>query len=603
MASHPALQQALQLAAQCLGRRDLDGAERALAPLSLLGQSNDANVLSMMGAIRLNQNRFAEAVAILSQGRVMAPREPMIVLNLARALAAMGRVAEARDAFRAAIKLKPDFVEALFEYAHMLHRTGALEEAEHGFRQLLRVMPADAHAKLALGSVLLDAGRPLEAEVILRRGLGEAADPRLKAQFHLQLSMALRRQRRDDEALTACDQAEALDPGLPGIALHRADTLQNLTRYGEALAILKAQVARFPADPGLHHAYNDLLYRLDHSREFLKSYDQAPQSRPLLLGKAFFLVHEKRYAEAHAICDALLARDPNDLVAAFSAANTLSLMQRNDEADKAFDALLLRHEGTAELFRRAAEPALLSGDPEKAAQLCEKALQLSPLDGPSLAVLSIASRMLGDGRDEAINRYDSFIQSFDLEPPEGFSDMTSFNAALDAELDRLHPRTREFIGQSLRGGSQTPENLFGMGLPMIEKLRARIDQTVARYIAALKEDARHPFLSRRERGFRYSGSWSSRLRDSGFHINHLHPGGWISSCYYVAVPQAVKKDCQGWIKFGEPSFDAPLKNPIRHAIQPQAGRLVLFPSYMWHGTIPFHDDATRTTIAFDVVPD
>ena len=41
---------------------------------------------------------------------------------------------------------------------------------------------------------------------------------------------------------------------------------------------------------------------------------------------------------------------------------------------------------------------------------------------------------------------------------------------------------------------------------------------------------------------------------------------------------------------------------IRRAIQPKPGRLVLFPSYMWHGTIPFHADAVRTTIAFDVVP-
>jgi hypothetical protein len=29
---------------------------------------------------------------------------------------------------------------------------------------------------------------------------------------------------------------------------------------------------------------------------------------------------------------------------------------------------------------------------------------------------------------------------------------------------------------------------------------------------------------------------------------------------------------------------------------------MLFPSYMWHGTIPFHDAAARTTIAFDAVP-
>jgi hypothetical protein len=32
------------------------------------------------------------------------------------------------------------------------------------------------------------------------------------------------------------------------------------------------------------------------------------------------------------------------------------------------------------------------------------------------------------------------------------------------------------------------------------------------------------------------------------------------------------------------------------------GRLILFPSYMWHGTVPFRATAARTTIAFDAVP-
>ena len=78
--------------------------------------------------------------------------------------------------------------------------------------------------------------------------------------------------------------------------------------------------------------------------------------------------------------------------------------------------------------------------------------------------------------------------------------------------------------------------------------------------------------------------------------------GWISSCYYVGVPGAVADESakQGWIKFGEPDFKVEL--PLRRAIQPRPGRLVLFPSYMWHGTIPFRSEEKRTTIAFDVVP-
>jgi hypothetical protein len=45
-----------------------------------------------------------------------------------------------------------------------------------------------------------------------------------------------------------------------------------------------------------------------------------------------------------------------------------------------------------------------------------------------------------------------------------------------------------------------------------------------------------------------------------------------------------------------------MRDTLRRAVQPVPGRLVLFPSYMWHGTIPFHAATARTTIAFDAIP-
>ena len=100
-----------------------------------------------------------------------------------------------------------------------------------------------------------------------------------------------------------------------------------------------------------------------------------------------------------------------------------------------------------------------------------------------------------------------------------------------------------------------------------------------------------------------TGCWSVRLRPNGFHTDHVHPRGWLSSACYIQVPKAVKSGGrEGWIKFGEPGTPtgAPL-SPERY-IEPVAGRLVLFPSYMWHGTAPFSGDDHRMTVAFDVVP-
>jgi len=37
-------------------------------------------------------------------------------------------------------------------------------------------------------------------------------------------------------------------------------------------------------------------------------------------------------------------------------------------------------------------------------------------------------------------------------------------------------------------------------------------------------------------------------------------------------------------------------------VKPAVGKLVLFPSYFWHGTVPFASDTNRLTIAFDITP-
>jgi hypothetical protein len=270
----------------------------------------------------------------------------------------------------------------------------------------------------------------------------------------------------------------------------------------------------------------------------------------------------------------------------------------------AFEAVINRRNTSPALFSAAAGAAMMAGDPQKAEYFCQAGLRQDPFDQTCLAVLGTAWRLQDNEQDETLNGYDSLIRVFDLETPDGFASMESFNEELGAYLERLHPRTDAYLEQSLRGGTQTEGMLFGAGHPLVEKLRARIEQALKSFAAGLPDDEKHPFLARRTKGFGYAGTWSSLLRDQGFHVNHLHPMGWISSCYYVTVPEETKdpETRNGWIKFGEPSLEVPLKNPVRRAVQPIPGRLVLFPSYMWHGTVPLRAPSPRTTIAFDVTP-
>jgi hypothetical protein len=54
----------------------------------------------------------------------------------------------------------------------------------------------------------------------------------------------------------------------------------------------------------------------------------------------------------------------------------------------------------------------------------------------------------------------------------------------------------------------------------------------------------------------------------------------------------------GWLSLGE-ATELGLDLPPVRLIEPKPGRLVLFPSTMWHGTRPF-TEGERLTVAFDV---
>jgi len=596
----PNLHPSIALAWQHLQAGRLAAAEETVRPLLAGGIHDD--LVPLVGAIRLQQGRVAEAAPMFERSRALHPREVRFAFLHGSALAAMNRFDEAVSAFQAAIKLEPNIADIYLAMGQAQRKLKRFEAAQDTYRKLLRLQPNNVDGYVALGSVLAELGQSEEAEVALRRALLHVKDKRTEAAIHNNLAILLSGQNRHAEALESLERTQALAPELPDLDQRRIDRLTQLGRYEDCLVVYRKLLDRNPTDLQLHKAYNSLLFRLGRMEEFLASYDRAPQTREILLGKARFLALQKRNDEVDAIYDTLLTRDPLDSAALSGRADNLMALGRSQEALVAFESVLSRPGATPGIYSAAASAALLTGDPQRAEFLCQSGLRLAPFDQTCLALLGTSWRLKGDERDEVLNGYDRLIRVFDLDPPDGFSSMESFNAELGAYLDQLHPKTDAFLEQSLYGGTQTEGMLFGAGHALVEKVRAQIEQAITSYIAEFKPDANHPFLARHSKTFGYAGAWSCLMRGQGFHTNHLHPEGWISSCYYVTVPGETENQQthNGWIKFGEPSLALPLKNPVRRAVQPVPGRLVLFPSYMWHGTVPLQASSPRTTIAFDV---
>jgi len=222
-----------------------------------------------------------------------------------------------------------------------------------------------------------------------------------------------------------------------------------------------------------------------------------------------------------------------------------------------------------------------------------------------LAHLCIAMQELADPEINAWVDYERYVFTDFIDVPDGFADLESFNAALHEELKVQHLTPNHVLEQSMRGGTQTLNNLFQNPSGLVAVLKRQISQVVDRYIAGLEQDPGQPFLRFKNPDYVFTGAWSTILQTSGFDSSHVHNEGWLSGTYYVRVPDLDEKqhqDQEGYIQFGEPpKWLASEKNRQQRAIAPQVGRMALFPSYYWHGVKPFYHNGIRHSVSYDII--
>jgi len=551
----------------------------------------------------------------------------------------------AERAFHRALQLAPGHPLILANFGEMLRRAGQAEPAMKQFQLAVKQTGHPVSAWLGLGRCAFQAGDIAVAVGAIERYLQEK--PRSALAWH-ELGRAHRVREDYESAREAFVRAVELAPEMPAYAfsLGVCERLlghpkQALERYrqvkmrgggsteleharigalldcGKSEEALQATQTLIEADPDFLPAYNtmaDLLWEYggeaaEDPADFIgRAVDADPDNRELRLALAQFLLKARR-AERAADVLAELRRDQDHPDLLLLHANALEMSNRCEQAGALYRRL---HEQLGDRrvdFLNAYTRHLLrSGQWQRAADRASAAIRVAPDDQEAWAYLGTAWRLLGDAREHWLCDYEHTIAFLEVPPPAEFTDLEDFLNTLTGVLNQYHRAGREPIQQSLRRGSQTAGRLFGRSDPVLQATQGALSATIQAWLQHWPKTQEHPFFSRNSGRIRYTGSWSVKLWQSGNHVSHIHPEGWISSAFYVLLPPSVNDASEadttraGWIHFGQPPDELELDLEPRRWVRPKPGHLALFPSYMWHGTVPFSDDAPRMTIAFDMRP-
>lgn len=582
-----------------MNQGDPVGAERVLAPV-LDSLRTDAEALHLMGQVKKAQSQWAQAERYFRSAVAHALSDGRYYNDLGLVLQIRGAFVEAIRVFRAALALTGHSEGVRINLVRCLIAAGEFKDAEAEARAFIAATPC-AEAWTLLGQVQRAQEQHEQALASAAAALACAPNSRSVKLAH---AGALDRAGRSKEALEAYQELGQQKVDSPELALALARGLYVEGAKKEAESVLEQAVRSWP-NAAMHGslARARMLRGEGEAATALMEAELAkrPADLALRLACADALHRGGLNAQAFGVIDAGLRAAP-DTPALLTAASIVL-----DELDRTEDALrVLRR--TAELVgaerttqRNLLMALLRARRPDEAADLVRKLRASQPDEQYLIAIELTAMRMQGHGQAYRQHcDYERLVRAYEIAPPRGFFTIENFNASLADTLRQQHRVNAHPFDQVVAHGSQTQRSLLTLDEPQIKAFLRAVDEAVRDYISRL--DAKELMGLRRTELYRFSGLWSTRLTHDGRLANHVHDHGWISSSYYVTLlpNERPSNPKNGWLKFGEPN--RPLPNCGVEALhEPRAGRLVLFPSYMWHGTIPF-EGAERLSLSFDVIP-
>jgi len=348
-----------------------------------------------------------------------------------------------------------------------------------------------------------------------------------------------------------------------------ANALSASGAHDEALACLADAIPRFPGDA-------DLQYCQAHTLEARGDMERALEVTKALLTLA------PSHRDAYELCCRLTVMlAPNGRVV-----HDLRQVTMPDDHDGYIMRLQLRA-----MYRDGAMEELLLQ--------CDRCLALVPGDTSATYFKAIALAKLGRAPEaRSVLSLDRLVEISMLSTPAGFPSLQAFCDQLAAEISSNRNFVRDPRSKATREGFQT-HYLRSLDAPGVEVLLEQIKSQVEAYSARLGDNDGEFATAKPDNAKLVA--WAIASDAEGHQMPHHHPSGWLSGVFYVQGLRRNNAFC-GPLILGAVDEDIDPPWGVRE-IEPLPGRVVLFPSYVPHATLPPGVGVgRRIVVAFDVAP-
>ncbi len=522
-------------------------------------QPNPMQVQQVINLLQSGQLPQAEAAAQKMLGGFPGALIFYNVLGVAQE--GQQKFAEAAKTYQQALKLDPSIAEIHFNLGSVYGHLGRSVEAIASYRKALSLKPNLDAAWFNLGYALQQQGQYAEAADCYRKAIS------LQPGFyeaHGNLGVVLQKQGRLDEAVESYLTALRIHPDPLG-HFNLGTALRDQGKHDEAAQSYLRALEMHPNYADAHNNLGEIFRDQGNMDSAIKSYQTAlainPEHPGANYNMAEFLYLAKKYDEARPY---------------FERSKYL------DFEERALDCLY--RTGNHDAFKQKLDTLVATG---------KKSTLLSMLSTHYATNFGVE------------NVYNFCREPMDFAWHTNIPELAEPNSPLLAELleDITHTALAERKQGRLYYGIQSAGNLLKRPEPSFQKLaelvKGKIREYQARYAGSDCE-----LIKSFPREIEFSSSWYLKMNKGGHLTSHIHEEGWISGCVYLKLPTVRQDPTEAAFMYGTDGDDYPRRhdNFPSHIVVQEVGDIVLFPSSLFHRTIPFNSDEERVCVAFDLKP-